>query len=120
MTKFHVSNATLFIFIKGTDRRPLPDVLVEVFKVKKMTDHADPNAFQRVFARKMTQPFGRGAWESIDLTETVSEWFKSPRDNYGFILNATVNGKKVVVTDVNADKGKKVGKRTNFWYFNSS
>lgn len=44
----------------------------------------------------------------IDLTETVSEWFKSPRDNHGFVVNATVNGKKVVVTDTNTDKGKKV------------
>nr|CAI5845334.1 unnamed protein product [Callosobruchus analis] len=33
ITKFHVSNATLFVFLKGTDRRPLPDVNVEVFKV---------------------------------------------------------------------------------------
>ncbi|CAH1954386.1 unnamed protein product [Acanthoscelides obtectus] len=33
ITKFHVSNATLFVFLRGTDRRPLPDVNVEVFKV---------------------------------------------------------------------------------------
>ncbi|KAJ8984020.1 hypothetical protein NQ317_012243 [Molorchus minor] len=108
VTKFHVSNATLYIFIKGAERRPLPDVVIEVFKVKKITDHPDPPGFNRVFAKKMTQPLGRGDWVKVDFTETVSEWFKNPRENHGFVVNATANGKKVVVTDNNVDKGRKI------------
>nr|CAI5845333.1 unnamed protein product [Callosobruchus analis] len=106
ITKFHVSNATLFVFLKGTDRRPLPDVNVEVFKVQH--PGGETPSFMRVASRKMTQPLGKGSWAEMELTETVSEWFKNPRDNYGFLVNATVNGKKIAVTDVTADKGKKV------------
>ncbi|CAG9861790.1 unnamed protein product [Phyllotreta striolata] len=108
ITKYHVSNATLFVFIKGSDRRPPQDVLIELFKVKKITDHSESTAFDLVFTKKIHQPGGRGEWVQIDLTETVSEWFKSPKDNHGFLVNATVNGKKVSITDINVDKGKKV------------
>ncbi|KAJ8949168.1 hypothetical protein NQ318_021659 [Aromia moschata] len=108
ITKFHVSNATLYLYLRGSDRRPLPDVLIEVFKVKKITDHPDPPGLGRVVAKKVTQPSGRGDWVTVDLSETVSEWFKNPRENHGFVVNATVDGKKVVVTDATVDKGKKV------------
>ncbi|XP_056639911.1 growth/differentiation factor 8 isoform X1 [Diorhabda sublineata] len=105
ITKYQVSNSTLSVFIKGSERRLPQDVILEVFKI---TDHSDPAAFDMVYGKKFRQPPGKGEWINIDFTETVSEWFKNPSENYGFVVNATVNGKKVVVTDVNVDKGKKV------------
>ena len=108
ITKYHVSNATLFVYVKGAERRPLPDVLIEVFKVYKAPDHPDTPGLYRMVSKKVTQPFGRGDWVKLDLTITVSEWFKNPRENYGFVVNGTANGKKVVVTDTSLDDGSKV------------
>lgn len=109
ITKYHVRNATLFVYIKGAERRPSPDVLIEVFKVYKAPDHIDAPGTIRVAAKKVAQPVGHGDWVKVDLTVTVSEWFKSARDNYGFIVNGTtVNGKKVSVTDTTIDGGSKV------------
>ncbi|CAG9832126.1 unnamed protein product [Diabrotica balteata] len=104
-TKFQVSNATLSVYIKGADRRTPQTVVLEVFKI---TDHSDPAAFHMVYAKKFLQPDGKGDWVKIDFTETVSEWFKDPDGNHGFIVNATLNGKKALVTDATADKVKRV------------
>jgi hypothetical protein len=108
ITKYHVSNATLFVYVKGAERRPLPDVLIEVFKVYKAPDHPDSPGLYRMVSKKVTQPLGRGDWVKLDLTITVSEWFKNPRENFGFVVNATANGKKVVVTDTTVEDGSKV------------
>ncbi|CAH1118305.1 unnamed protein product [Phaedon cochleariae] len=108
ITKYQVSNATLSIYIKGTERRQPQDVIIEVFKIEKATDHAEPTSFHRVLGKKMRQPIGKGEWVQLDFSETVSEWFKAPKDNHGFVVNATVNGKKVVVTELSVDKGKKM------------
>ncbi|KAH0807642.1 hypothetical protein GEV33_015148 [Tenebrio molitor] len=107
ITKYHVSNATLFVYVKGAERRPLPDVLIEVFKVYKAPDHPDSPGLYRMVSKKVTQPLGRGDWVKLDLTITVSEWFKNPRENFGFVVNATANGKKVVVTDTTVEDGSK-------------
>lgn len=74
----------------------------------KIPDHPDAPGLYRVFARKIKQPLGRGDFLQVDFSETISEWFKNPRDNYGFVVNATVNGRKVVVTDTGVDNGNKV------------
>ncbi|XP_072383265.1 growth/differentiation factor 8 [Diabrotica undecimpunctata] len=103
-TKFQVSNATLSVYIKGADRRTPQTVILEVFKI---TDHSDPAAFHMVYAKKFLQPDGKGDWVKIDFSETVSEWFKDPDGNHGFIVNATLNGKKALVTDATADKVKR-------------
>ncbi|CAH0548561.1 unnamed protein product [Brassicogethes aeneus] len=100
VTKFHVANATLFVFIKGAERRPLPDVHIEVFKVNKVPDHSEKMPdLKKVYNKKITQPYNRGEWIKIDFTETTSEWFKNGRENFGFIINTTVNGKKVSVME---------------------
>lgn len=106
VTKYHVSNASLFLYVKGADRRPVPDVIIEVFKVFKVPDHPEPG-LHRMYVRKVAQPLGKGEFLPIDMTQLVSEWFKSPRDNYGFVVNATVNGKKVHITDTTIDNGGK-------------
>ncbi|KAG5869522.1 hypothetical protein JTB14_015733 [Gonioctena quinquepunctata] len=109
ITKFQVSNATLFLYIKGTGESSVyQDVIVDIFKVRKITDHFEPAVLSKVIGRKIPQPSGKGDWVKIDFTQTVSEWFKNPRENHGFLVNATVNGRKVAVTDVNVDKGKKI------------
>lgn len=105
VTRYHVSNATLFIYIRGVDRRT--PIFIEIFKVV-IADHAEHPALQRVIAKQVYPQSNRGDWMAVDFTETVSEWFKSSRSNFGFVVNATANGKKVAVTDVNVDKGKKV------------
>lgn len=112
ITKFHVSNATLYLYIKGSERHPLPEMVVEIFKVYKMPDRDEAPSLYRVFAKKMKQPLGRGDFIRVDFSETISEWFKSPRDNFGFVVNATVNGRKVVVTDTTVDNGNKVSFKT--------
>ncbi|XP_023019071.1 growth/differentiation factor myoglianin [Leptinotarsa decemlineata] len=109
ITKFQVSNATLFLYIRGTERSSVyHDVIVDIYRVRKITDHFEPAALTKVYGRKIPQPPGKGDWVKIDFTETVSEWFRNPRDNHGFLVNATVNGKKVLVTDMNVDKGKRI------------
>lgn len=110
MTKYHVKNATLYVYLRGVDRRPQPDVLLEVFKVYKNGDHTEPPGFLRVVSKKVQQPLGTGDWVKVDLTVTVSEWFKSMRDNYGFVVNGTINGRKVSVTDTEVDGGSKVSR----------
>ncbi|XP_060534152.1 growth/differentiation factor 8 [Cylas formicarius] len=105
ITKFHVANATLHVFIRGVERRPQPYVNLEVFKVRKSNDHSEPS-LSKVFGRKVMQPLGRGDWVKVEFTETVGEWFKNPRENFGFVINATANGRKVAATDVNTEKGK--------------
>lgn len=104
ITKYHVSNATLYVFIKGAERRPLPDVLIEVFKVYKIPDRPDTPGLYRMISKKVTQPFGRGDWVKLDMTITVSEWFKNPSENFGFVINGTANGKKVVLTETKVNK----------------
>ncbi|CAG9772342.1 unnamed protein product [Ceutorhynchus assimilis] len=115
ITKFHVANATLNIFIRGAERRTErpQDVVIEIYKVSrchvmvyKLGDHSEPPGLIKVHSWKEPQPIGRGRWVQTDFTETVGEWFKNGRENYGFVINATVNGKKVAVTDVNTEKSK--------------
>ncbi|KAF5303311.1 hypothetical protein FQA39_LY10050 [Lamprigera yunnana] len=106
--KYYVGNATLFVYVKGVDRRPQPSFHLEVFKVYKNPDRPDSPGKVRVVSKKVTQPLGRGDWVKIDITVMVSEWFKSARDNYGFIVNGTVNGRKIIVTDSTFDGGNKV------------
>lgn len=108
MTRYHVKNATLYVYLRGVDRRPQPDVLIEVFKVYKNGDHTEPPGFARVASKKVQQPLGSGDWAKVDVTVTVSEWFKNMRDNYGFVVNGTVNGRRVSVTDTEMDGGSKV------------
>lgn len=110
MTKYHVKNATLYVYLRGVDRRPQPDVLLEVYKVYKNGDHTEPPGFMRVISKKVQQPLGMGDWVKVDLTVTVSEWFKNMRDNYGFVVNGTINGRKVSVTDTEVDGGSKVSR----------
>lgn len=104
ITKYHVSNATLYVYVKGAERRPLPDVLIEVFKVYKIPDHPETPGLYRMISKKVTQPLGRGDWVKLDMTITVSEWFKNPPENFGFVINGTANGKKVVLTDTKMNK----------------
>ncbi|KAF5284704.1 hypothetical protein FQR65_LT13440 [Abscondita terminalis] len=106
--KYYVGNATLFVYVKGVDRRPQPSFHLDVFKVFKNLDHPESPGTIKIASKKITQPLGRGDWFKIDITVMVSEWFKSARDNYGFILNGTVNGRKVIVTDTTYDGGSKV------------
>lgn len=73
-----------------------------------ITDHSEHPVFHKVAAKQVYPQLSKGEWVPIDFTETVSEWFKSSRSNYGFVVNATVNGKKVAVNDLNVDKGNKV------------
>ncbi|KAK5638903.1 hypothetical protein RI129_013198 [Pyrocoelia pectoralis] len=108
LLKYYVGNATLFVYVKGVERRPLPSFHLEVFKVYKNSDHPDSPGMVRIASKRVTQPLGRGDWVKIDITVMVSEWFKSSRDNYGFILNGTVNGRKVIVTENTYDGGSKV------------
>lgn len=114
ITKYHVANATLFVYIKGAEQQRTAaattpsDVLIEVFKVYKAADHPDTPGLHKMVSRKVRQPAGRGDWVKLDLTITVSEWFKSPRDNHGFVVNATSHGKRVVITDTHVDNGGKV------------
>ncbi|XP_050302121.1 growth/differentiation factor 11 isoform X2 [Anthonomus grandis grandis] len=105
ITKFHVANATLNFFIRGVSR-PQNDVIIEIYKVYKIGDHSEPPVMVKLHSWKEPQPGSRGKWIQTDFTETVGEWFKNPKDNYGFVINATVNGKKVAVTDVSAEKSK--------------
>ncbi|KAF7268071.1 growth/differentiation factor myoglianin [Rhynchophorus ferrugineus] len=105
VTKFRVANATLHLFLRGGERRGQSDVLIEIYKVHKLGDH-EPPVLIKAQSRKETQSAGRGRWLEIDFTETVGEWFKNSRDNFGFVINATVNGKKIAMTDVNSEKSK--------------
>lgn len=105
MTRYYVNNATLYVYVRGVNRRT--PIFLEIFKVI-IDEHADHPAFQRVIAKQIYSPSNRGEWITVDFTETISEWFKNSRSNFGFVVNATANGKKVAVTDVNVDKGKKV------------
>lgn len=109
ISKYHVGNATLFVYVKGVERRPLPNFYLEIYKVYRNPDHPDAPGMVKMASRRITQPLGRGDWVKIDITVMVSEWFKNARENYGFILNGTVNGRKVVVTDPTSDGGSKVG-----------
>lgn len=59
------------------------------------------------------QSIGNGQWVKLDATVLVSEWFKSSKENWGFIINSTtVDGQKIVVTDNIYDEGSKVKKFT--------
>lgn len=109
-TKYQVGNATLFVFIKGAEKRPPPSFTLDVFKVYKSLNHSDPPGKIKIASKRVTQPLGQGDWVKIDVTVMVSEWFKSAKDNYGFIVNGTINGRKVVATDPKFDDGKKVCK----------
>ncbi|XP_066149176.1 growth/differentiation factor 8 [Euwallacea fornicatus] len=107
ITKFHVANSTLNFYVRGSDRRSSQqDIVIEIYKVLKPGDRSDPPSLIKVANWKEPQPMGRGKWLQADLTETVGEWFKNERENFGFVINATVNGKKVAVTDVNTEKSK--------------
>ncbi|XP_018336369.1 growth/differentiation factor 8 [Agrilus planipennis] len=103
VTKYQVANATLFVFVKGVDKRPQPIMILEVYKVYKNPDRPDIPGTVRVASRRINQPLGHGEWIKIDVTAMVSEWFKSARDNYGFIVNATINKRKTPLESVNGN-----------------
>ncbi|KAK9875926.1 hypothetical protein WA026_011030 [Henosepilachna vigintioctopunctata] len=106
-TKYYIANATMYIYLEGHDRRPLPEINVEVFKVLKLPNHPETLKIHSVVSRTIQQPFGSGSWVSLDLSETVSEWFKNPRENHGFVVKAELDGKQIVITDPDgSDKGK--------------
>ncbi|XP_045466195.1 growth/differentiation factor 8-like [Harmonia axyridis] len=106
-TKYNVANSSLYIYIEGHDRHPLPEINVEIFKVLKLLNHPETSKLQKVVSTTITQPFGKGSWIPFDLTETVSEWFKNTRENHGFVVRAELDGKQIAITDPNGpDKGK--------------
>lgn len=112
ITKFHVANATLNFFIRGASK---DGVLIDIYKVVRLGDHSDPPELERVKSWKEPWPPGRGGkWVQTDFTETVGEWFKNGKENLGFVINATVNGKKLAVTDFNSEKSKVSPWRTGF------
>ncbi|KAH1000094.1 growth/differentiation factor 8 [Dendroctonus ponderosae] len=108
ITKFHVANATLNFFVRGgSERMAGPhDVLIDIYKVVKFGDHSEPPELVRVKSWKEPWLPGRGKWIQTDFTATVGEWFKNGKENFGFVINATVNGKKLAVTDFNSEKSK--------------
>lgn len=81
-------------------------MIIEIYKVQQIGDHTEPPALVKVASWKESQPNGRGKWVQVDFSETVGEWFKNAKENFGFLINATVNGKKVAVTDVSTEKTK--------------
>ncbi|XP_030759635.1 growth/differentiation factor 8-like [Sitophilus oryzae] len=107
ITKYHVANATLNLFLRtNNERRSQSDILIEIYKVHKLGDHSEPPILVKVQSKKETPSPGRGQWFQIDLTQTVGEWFKYSRDNFGFVINATVNGKKLAMVDISAERSK--------------
>lgn len=110
VTKYLVANATLHVFVRGAERSSQrPIVHIEVFKVYKDSTRLEGPGTVRVAGRRVQQPAGRGDWVRVDISEMVSEWFKSSRDNFGFVVNGTANGRKVVVTtDAIAENAGKV------------
>ena len=104
ITKYQVNNATMYVYVRGTERRPAPVFTLDVFKVYKY----DSPGTVKVASKKMSQPTGHGAWVKVDVTAVVSEWFKSAKDNVGIVLNGTVDGRRVLVTERAGDGGKKV------------
>ncbi|KAK9754094.1 Transforming growth factor beta like domain [Popillia japonica] len=90
-TKYHVANASLYVFVKGTDRRPAPIITLEVYKVCRSDASG---TIKKKISRKITQPYGEGDWFKLDATGMVSEWLKNPEENLGFIINGTSEGKK--------------------------
>lgn len=111
-TKFHVSNATLYVYVYGTFQKPQPIFYLNFYKVLRTNDRPDAPVKQLVHSRKIQQPFGKGDWIGIDITSTVSEWFKNPRENVGFIINGTINDTKLINTDLKLDDGSKVNSIT--------
>lgn len=103
-----MANATLHIYIIGTQQRPPPIFYIEFYKIVKTNEKPDLPATAPVIARKIQQPTGEGDWVQLDITPVVSEWFKSPRENVGFFILGAVNGTKLVNTDLKLDDGSKV------------
>lgn len=99
-----MGNATLYVYIKGTQRRPAPIITLEVFKLYK----TDVSATVKMISRKITQPYGEGEWFRLDVTVMVSEWFKYPEENLGFIINGTSEDKKFVILDKSNESDRKV------------
>lgn len=109
VTRYLVANATLYVYVRGAERGPRPIVHIEVFKVYKDPSRHESPGTARVASRRVQQPMGRGDWVRVDVSEMVSEWFKSSRDNFGFVVNGTANGRRVVVTtDATAESSGKV------------
>lgn len=98
--KYYVANATLYFYIRGADHYPLSDVHMDVYKIVRPATGATEPVLKPIWSKKQPQQYGRGEWIQLDFSETISEWFKLRSDNYGFVINATVNGKKVLITDV--------------------
>lgn len=91
-------------------------VFVEIYKVE-IDDHSEHPVLHRVIAKQIYPQSNRGEWIAVDFTETVSEWFKNSKSNYGFVVNATAHGKKIAITDMNIDKGKKVREKLYCIFF---
>lgn len=103
-----MANATLYVNAFGTFQKPVGVFYLNFYKVLKTNDRPDVPVKQLVSSKKVQQPYGNDEWIGIDITQTVSEWFKSPRENVGFIINATLNNTKVINTDLKLDNGNKV------------